>query len=69
MGGMCVGYLDGGLLPREKPKIGLESYFLLQKYLTFQNSETTNQAHMKLGPVMYHLNTFFYQEMRLSIHW
>ena len=43
----------------KQSKIGLESYFLLQKYLTFQNSGTTNQTHMKLGPVIYHLNTFF----------
>ena len=28
------------------------------KHLKFENSGTTNHIHIKLGPDMYHLNTF-----------
>ena len=35
------------------------SYCLLfPKHLKFENSGTTNHIHIKLGPDMYHLNTF-----------
>ena len=37
----------------------LISYCLLfPKHLKFENSGTTNHIHIKLGPDMYHLNTF-----------
>ena len=48
-----------GVKVKKLPKASLNSYFLLlSKHLKLQNSGTTNQAHTKLGPGMYHLNTF-----------
>ena len=48
-----------GFIAKKRPKISLNSYFLLlPKHLKFENSETTNHIRIKLGPDIYHLNTF-----------
>ena len=48
-----------GVMAKKRPKMRLKSYFLLlPKYLKFDNSGTTNHIRIKLGPDMYHLNTF-----------
>ena len=48
-----------GVMAKKRPKISLKSYFLLlPKHLKFENSGTKNHTCIKLGPDMYHLNTF-----------
>ena len=53
---------------KKPPRSSLKLYLLLLwKHLKFQNSRTTNQTWMKLGPYMYQLNTFNIPKMRVSI--
>ena len=48
------------VMSKKLPRSSLKLYFLLvRKHLKFQNSRATNnQTYMKLGPFLYHLNTF-----------
>ena len=48
-----------GVISKKPPRSSLNWYFLLvRKHLKFENSGTKNETYMKLGPVMYLLNTF-----------
>ena len=48
-----------GVMAKKLPKISLKSYFLLlPKHLKLEKSETATQIRIKLGPDVYHFNTF-----------
>ena len=47
------------VMANKHSEMSLKSGFLLlPKHLKFENSETTNHIRIRLGPDMYHLNTF-----------
>ena len=58
-----------GVMANKHPKIRLKSGFLfLPKHLKFESSGTTNHIRIKLGPDLYHLNTFLLSRIVVSIN-